>query len=105
MQGNEGPQGQNERKMLLNMDQGQRGIHCQGATRNVPQEELLLNMDHGQRGIHCQGANLNVAQEEMLLNNLKDLTAHLQVPVTTQTLGFRVLNIISADSACTSYVG
>ena len=66
MQGNEGPQGQNERKMLLNMDQGQRGIHGQGANRNVPQEEMLLNMGQGQRGTHCQGANRSALQEEML---------------------------------------
>ena len=81
MQGNEGPgpQGQNERKMLLNMDQGQRGIRCQGANRNVPQEKMLLNMDQGQRGIHCQGANRNVPQEEMLLN-MDHGQAQLQAP-------------------------
>ena len=57
MQGNEGPQGQNERKMLLNMDQGQRGIHCQGANRNAPQEEVLLNMDHGQAQLQAPRSN------------------------------------------------
>ena len=74
--------------MLLNMDQGQRGIHGQGANRNVPQKDMLLNMTTARLNFKLQGAILNVPQEEMLLNSLKDIKMQLLKACTG--LGFRV---------------